>query len=174
MTLYENPTIAESEKYPLENTIYSKVKGSPYFQGAKATDLNDLKFSEVDKIKSIFKNPDDKGIEDVMRLVYKQKIKYNKTTALEFWRAFNHVKEDLEGIYKLEQKLSSKPNQKLINAGIEKMSIFDTLNLTDDIAKRYHLDPETVEGWKYGKVYIIALKMKYESDIQKNLEDAKK
>lgn len=171
MITHDNPLLRDAEKFPVELAIYSKVKGDGHFQDQKAKDLNDLQFQEVDRIKKALLNLDDNKIEFIILTVYGVKINYNKTRALEFYRAFNFVVEQVERIYKKEQQLNGKANEKLKKAGIEKMAIFDSLNILDDLAVKYNTSPHEVELWTYGNVFIYALKMKFENDIQKNLSE---
>lgn len=173
MTLYDNPYLKDLENHPLEATIFSRVKGDKNFQGVDANDIFHLKFKEVEKIKDAFNNLTDENLGFIFNLVWGKEINQNKVRALEFYRAFNYVVEEIEDIYKLEENLGGKPNQKLINAGIKKMSIFGALNITDDIAVKYNYRPKNVEEWQYSEVYIYALKIKRENEIQKNLANEK-
>ena len=173
MILYANPLLKNLESYPLEATIYSKVKGDKSFCGVDAKDITELKFTEVEEIKDAFKNLTDENINRIFALIWSIKIEGNKVRALEFYRALNYVISELEGVYKLEQNLGGEPSQKLVNAGIDKLRKFGSLNIIDDIAVKYHKDPEEVEQWKYGKVYWLALKIKEENEVQKNLANEK-
>ena len=173
MILYDNPLLKDLEKYPLEATIYSKVKGDKTFCGVDAKDMVELTFSEVEEIKDAFKNLTDNNINRIFELIWNVKLVDSKVRVLEFYRAFNYVISELEGIYKLEQNLGGEPSQKLVNAGIDKLRKFGSLNIIDDIAVKYHKDPEEIEGWKYNKVYWLALKIKTENEVQKNLSNEK-
>ena len=173
MKLYDNPYLKDLDSHPLEATIYSKVKGDKSFEGVDAKEVFHLKFNEVEKIKDAFNNLTDDNINFIFKTIWGKEINHNKVRALEFYRAFNYVVKEVEDIYKLEEKLGRKPNQKLINAGIKKMSIFGSLNLIDDVAQKYHFRPKDVEEWNYSEVYWYALKIKTENEIQKNLSNEK-
>lgn len=173
MKLYENPYLKDLDKYPLEATIYSKVKGDKSFCGVDAKPVFHLKFNEVEKIKDNFKGLNDEKINEIFSIVWGIEINQNKVRVLQFYRAFNHILSELQQIYKLEEKLGGEPNEKLINAGIKKMSIFGSFNIIDDIAQKYHFRPKDVESWDYSEVYWYALKIKTENEIQKNLANAK-
>jgi len=171
MELHVNPVLINAEEYPVELAIYSKVKGEGMFQGSKAKDLEDLEFQQVDYIKKALHDLNDKQIEEIIKLVYNQKIEYKQTKALQFYRAFNYVVESIKAIYEKEKLLQSKASEKLEKAGVNKLAIFDSLNILDDIAVKYNTTPHDVETWAYSNVFVYAYKMRVEDNIQKELQE---
>ena len=166
--IVENPKLKDADKYKDDVFLLSAVKGSPYFKGVKAKDIWRLKFWEVEKVKRWFQDLNDENINKIMQLFYSD-TNFNNVRCLEFYRAFNYIKESLAEVYNKEKLLSSERNQKLIDAGIEELNIFGSLNLLDDLGKDFGKSPNEIENWEYGLVFSLSLKRKKESEIQKRL-----
>ena len=167
--IVDNPKLKDAHKYPDEIFILSGVKGEGVFQGAKAKSIWDLKFFEVENIKKDFQNLDDDKVIKLMDLFY-GKSDLSKVRGLQFYRAFNYIKEQLKDVYDKEKMLAGDSQQKLIDAGIKELDIFGSLNILDDLGKDFGKSPEEVEQWSYGLVFSLSLKRKKESDIRKRLD----
>lgn len=167
--IIKNPKLEESQNYPKEVFMLSGVKGSPYLKGVKAANIWELKFWQVEKVKKWFNELSDENIINLINMFYQQ-TDFKGVRCLEFYRAFNYIKESLKDVYDKEKLLSGTKNQKLIDAGIEEMSMFGSLNLLDDLGKDFGKSPLEIEQWTYGLVFSLSLKRKKESDIQKRLE----
>lgn len=171
-TEYENPLLKDCHKYPDSIYMFKKVKGNPILNGKQAKDLMELRFKDVQLIKDTLQQPNEKDMFRIIKKVF-DFDDFENIRLLEFYKAYNYIAEQINIIYESEKKLSTPPSERLLAAGIEKMSIFGALNIIDDIAKRYGIAPQKIENWSYGWIFSLSLKMKYESDIQKNLENAK-
>lgn len=163
-----NPKLKDAEKYEEEVFILSAVKGSPCFEGKKSKSIWDLKFFEVEKVKECFQNMTDENLIYLFELFYSKKDIKN-SRCLEFYRAFNYIKEELLDVIEKEKLLSSEPDEKLINAGIKELSIFGSLNILKEIGMQFGKSPEEVEKWNYGLVFSLALSNKKEVEIHKRL-----
>ena len=171
-TEYENPLLKDCHKYPDSIYMFKKAKGNPILNGKHAKDLMDLRFKDVQLIKDTLQQPNEKDMFRIIKKVF-DFDDFENIRLLEFYKAYNYIAEQIKIIYDSEKRLISEPSERLMAAGIEKMAIFGALNILDDIGKRYGYKPQKVEKWSYAWVFSLSLKMKYESDIQKNLENAK-
>lgn len=129
-----------------------------------------MSFKDVQFIKDTLEQPKEMDMLKIIEMVFGFKA-FKTLTLLDFYKAYNYIVEQIKDIVEAEKMLSSTPNEKLIAAGIEKMSIFGALNILDDIAKRYAQPPMEVELWSYNWIFSLSLKMKYENDIQTNLQN---
>ena len=163
--LIDNPLLKEIDKYPDLIPIYQKVKGV----GTGAKDFMDLKFKDVEFIKQTIQNTKDKDIFKCLKIVFGIKD-FDNMRVYEFYKAWNYIIDQIKIILESEKSLHTEPSHRLVNAGVERLSIFGALNILDDIGQRYGVPPQKVENWSYGLIFSISLKMKYEADIQRNLE----
>jgi hypothetical protein len=168
----ENPLLKDCENFPDSLFMFKKVKGHSIFNGLKAKDFMELSFKDVEFIKTSLSEPNETNMFKILEIVFGVK-NFSKVRLLEFYKAYNYIVEQITQIIESEKSLSSPASDKLLMAGIERMTIFGALNILDDIARRYSKSPQEVENWSYGLIFSLSLKMKYENDIQKNLENAK-
>ena len=170
-TIYENPLISEAAKYPDSLFLFKNVKGVDMFYCSKAKEIRELSFKDVDFLKDTIMQPNEVDMFKSIRLVFGN-FNPRTTKLLQFYQAYNYIVEKIKEIWEQEKALISEPSEKLKAAGIERMQIFGNLNILDDIAQRYSKSPLEIENWSYSLIFALSLKMKYESDIQKNIEDA--
>jgi hypothetical protein len=167
--LIDNPLLKEIENYPDLIPIFQKVKGSNVLYDLYSIDFMNIKFKDIEYIKSNIISPDYKSIKKVLKIVFEFRD-FENLRAYEFYQAWNYITEQIKIIIESEKNLHTEPSQRLVSAGIERMSIFGALNVLDDIGQRYGVPPHKVEKWTYGLVFSLSLKMKYEADIQRYLE----
>jgi len=167
--LIDNPLLKDIDNYPDLIPIYQKAKGSNVLHDLYSIDFMNIKFKDIEYIKNSIANPSYKSIKKVLKIVFKFKD-FENLRAYEFYQAWNYIADQIKIIINSEKNLHSEPSQRLINAGIERFSIFGALNILDDIGQRFGVAPHKVENWSYGLIFSLSLKMKYESDIQRYLE----
>lgn len=167
--LIDNPFLKDIDLNSESAFIFQKVKSSDTLNGKKAKEFMSLKFKDVEFVKQTIQNPNEIDIAKCLKIVFGFKD-YNNLRLFEFYKAYNYIIEQVKIILNSEKNLHSEPSQRLINAGIERFSIFGALNVLDDIGQRYSIAPHDVEKWTYGLIFSISLKMKYEADIQRYLE----
>lgn len=104
-----------------------------------------------------------------VEIVVGEEVEQNKESASFALWLFDSFKQILE----MEEKaLSSKPNQKLIDAGIERMNIFGELNIINTLANGDLLKYEEVKNIPYEDVFNKLLMDKIESEINKEYADS--
>jgi len=168
----DNPLLKDIDKYPDSVFIFKKVKGSNVLNGHKAKDFMAISFKNIEFLKDTIQNPNEENILKALKIVFKFKD-FENLRLLDFYKAYNYIVEQIKTIQESEKHLQSEPSQRLVNAGIERFSIFGSLNILDDIGQRFATPPQKVEKWSYGLIFSLSLKMKYEADVQKFLENEK-
>jgi len=168
--LIDNPLLKDIDNYPDLIPIYQKVKGSNVLHDLYSIDFMNIKFKDIEYIKQSIQSPSYKSIKKVLKIVFGFKD-FENLRVYEFYQAWNYITDQIKTILESEKSLHTEPSHRLVNAGIENLSIFGVLNILDDIGQRYSVPPQEVEKWTYGWVFSIALKMKREADIKRNLED---
>lgn len=103
-----------------------------------------------------------------VEIVVGEEVEQTKESASFALWLFDSFRQILE----MEEKaLSSKPNQKLIDAGIERMNIFGELNIINTLANGDLLKYEKVKQIPYEDVFNKLLMDKIESEINKEYAD---
>ena len=104
-----------------------------------------------------------------VEIVVGEEVEQDKESASFALWLFDSFRQILE----MEEKaLSSKPNQKLIDAGIERMNIFGELNIINTLANGDLLKYEAVKKLPYEDVFNKLLMDKIESEINKEYADS--
>ena len=99
-----------------------------------------------------------------------------KPTANEFKRYIPLFKSAVEGIafwIKAEsEQLKYTPSQEEKDAGVERYAKeVGEIGTAYAIAKEFSMDPDTILGWKYGKVFGYLRKQKADGDFQRRYND---
>lgn len=104
-----------------------------------------------------------------VEVVVGEEVEQTKESAAFALWIFDSYKQILE---MEEVALTSKPDQKLIDAGIERLNIFGELNVINTLAKGDILKYEEVKKLSYEDVFNKLLMDKIESEINKDYADS--
>ena len=168
------------EKFEAYNNALRHIKGKPLFRGHEALDIGSLKYKDVSFIRKSLEKMTLKGITKSFALVFGIKTKrwfwteermFFQARVVEFYQALNWILSEIENIEEQEKKLSRKPNDKLKEAGIERLGIFEELNTFIALGERFGLPPQKIQNWKYNLVFALSLHSKVHGEIQDKYAD---
>jgi hypothetical protein len=159
----------ETTKFEQYHNTLKLLKAKSILKGKQAKSIESLTFGEVVELKRNLSTP---TIENVLRafsLVFELSDQdVLKTDVVDFYHAFNFIKEEITIIADREQKkLSSVPDEKLKSAGIEELNIFGELNTLILIGEKFGKSPQEVENWSYSLVFSLMYHDKISNDISK-------
>ena len=87
---------------------------------------------------------------------------------VKFYHSLNWIKEEIQNVYEREvQSLSSPPDSKLKDAGIDDLNIFGEMNTLIALGEKFGKAPQEIENWNYEIVFSLILHQKISSDINK-------
>lgn len=138
--------------------------------------LTDLTFGEVTGIKMNLKHSSFNNMIDIFKTIFglEQKEIY-KVDVVQFYHALNWIKEEIQAIYEREvQSLSSTPDSKMKDAGIDDLNIFGEMNTLIMLGEKYGKAPQEIENWNYNLVFSLMLHQKISSDINKRYVELNK
>lgn len=158
-----------SERFEQYHNTLKHLMPKPVLKGKQAKPIESLTFGEVITIKQSLNAPNIDGLLQVFSLVFRlRKADILKVDVLQFYHAFNWVQEQVITINKKEQKtLTSTPDGKLKEAGIEDLNIFGELNTLIALGEKFGKAPQEVEKWAYSIVFSLMYHDKISSDINK-------
>lgn len=117
--------------------------------------LTDMTFGEVISIKLNLQKPNYQAIVSIFKAVFGlTEEQVSGLNVVEFFHAFNWIKEEIVEIYNNEQKnLKGTTEPKLKEAGIERLNVFGDMNSLIMLGKIYATPPHEVEKWNYLTVF---------------------
>jgi hypothetical protein len=138
--------------------------------------LTDLTFGEVAGIKLNLKQPTFLNMIEIFKTIFGlSQNEIYKINVIEFYHALNWIKEEIQNIYDREiQNLSSTPDSKLKDAGIDDLNIFGEMNTLIAFGEKFGKAPQEVENWNYNLVFSLMLHQKISSDINKRYVELNK
>lgn len=78
-----------------------------------------------------------------------------------------YLLDSLEEVFKMENEtLATKPNKKMIDAGVERMNIFGNMNVIRSLSKNI-LDHDKIKQLPYERVFEELLAIKIENEIER-------
>ena len=159
----------QAKRFEQYHNTLKHLKAKPILKSKQATPIENLSFGEVISIKQILNNPNIDGLLQVFKMVFKlNKGEVLNIPVLDFYHAFNWVQEQVISINEREQKkLTSTPDGKLKEAGIEDLYIFGELNTLIALGEKFGKSPQEVQNWTYSFVFSLMYHDKVSSDINK-------
>jgi len=147
-------------RYLLPKDSINKIQGKQ---------LTSLTFGDVITIRKGINSPDIDKLTNMFRLVFGMKPrKVMSLKTVQFYQAFNWIKEQIELITKREnKKLSSEPEPKLKMAGIDELNRFGELNTLKALAVLFSTKPQEIAKWNYSFVFSLVWQEKISNDINK-------
>lgn len=160
----------DAESFKEYHSILKHLKPKPTLNGKQAEALESLSFGEVVEIRHSLSKPNTDSISRIFNLVFGTKgTELYKSKILSFYPALNWIKKQMIAISKRESlKLTSTPDAKLKEAGIDNLNKFGELNTLTMLGEKYGTTPQEVEKWKYSLVFALVYQEKVTNDINKN------
>jgi hypothetical protein len=160
-----------SDKFEEYHNICQFQKGNNNIKNKTCDGLMSLSWLDVSEIKDYFQSMNVEGIVTALKIVFGLKEKEILHLDIkEFYQAFNWIQDELLKIYKAEKKLSSKPDSKLKEAGIDDLNIFGDLNSLIAIGEKFATPPHEVEKWNYSLVFSLIYHDKISGEVQKRYD----
>lgn len=153
------------------NTLKNLVP-KPEIKGHQANDIYELSFSEVSWLKTFIKDTSFENFLKAYELVFGiSENLFLKADVVEFYHSFNWLQNEILELIEGESALSSEPDEKWKDAGIEDLNVFGELNTLITIGEKYGVPPHEVEKWSYNLVFTYALHNKMNSDVNKRYSE---
>lgn len=147
-----------------------------FFMKRKARNLNDLTYGEVGQIKRNVKDVSIKGIAEIFHLIYGiRESEFMNANVVDYFYALKYIEDQIVKLLEKENKvLSSDPDPEMEIAGSKKLQIFGEVGTMINLGRSFGMDPQEIENWKYGFVFMILAYDKTYSEVQKRYREIKK
>lgn len=133
----------------------------------KIESITDLTFGEVASIKMLLAEPNYNNLVEIYKIIFGLEDLIT-VDVVQFYHSINWIKNELEDIYNREvENLTSTPDSKLKDAGIEDLNIFGELNTLIMLGEKFSKSPQEIENWNYNLVFSLTLHQKISNDINK-------
>lgn len=164
-------SMEDFEKY---NNALRFLDSRSLYLGRDGIEFTSLSFKEVVFIRRSLEVITLDGMIEVFGIAFGLKPRFLRSVraqflsgkVLDFYKALNWLQDEITRIGDKEKLLSGKPNSKLIEAGIEKLSILGDLNTLISIGEQFGEKPQSVQEWNYSLVFSISLREKLRGEIQ--------
>lgn len=136
------------DRFELYHDILKYLKPMPRLGKRSAKDIETLTFGEVVSIRQGLNDPDADVVIEMFCLVFGiKKTNVLNSNVIDFYHAFNWIKDQIIEINDREQnKLSSAPDGKLKEAGIEELNVFGELNTLIALGEKFGKSPEEIKS----------------------------
>ncbi len=160
---------ALEEGFEEYHNVLKYLNPKPVLKGNRAKKIQSFSYGEVRAIIGTVQSPNFESIIEMLCKVFNlKKRQVYRISVVDFYHAFNWIKQEIKVILKKEQVLNSKPNGKLIQAGIKKLNVFGELNTLIALGKQFGKSPTEVQQWSYRLVFSILYHEKTVNEIDKN------
>ena len=163
----------QGDEFENYHNVLKHLQPKPFMKSSAIIDLN---FGEVAKIKMLLQNTKLENIIELFKIIFKidEGLIY-KIDVVQFYETFNWINNEVKEIVEREiENLSSEPDSKLKDAGVEQLNIFKELNTLILLGEKFSTPPQEVEKWNYSLVFGLMLHNKITNDINKNLAEINK
>ena len=161
---------SEFESY---HNVLKHLQPHPFLQ---PTPIVDFTFGEVAKIKMLLQNTTFENVIELFKTIFKidEGLIYNMDV-VQFYETFNWINNEVKQIIEREvENLSSEPDSKLKDAGVDSLNIFKELNTLILLGEKFATPPQEVENWNYSLVFGLMLHNKITNDINRRLVELNK
>lgn len=156
------------DKFREYNDLLEFVKPKDKLGNYSAVQINTLSYGNVKLIQN--------GIGTIERVVKSFELIFGinkenmfKLKTDDFYYGIKYIKNEVERISALEKAAfeNKDVDQKMKDAGVDKLSVFKELNTILPIAQKFGVTPMEVESWNYDMVFSIQYHEKISNEIQK-------
>ena len=167
----------QNESFEEYHNLLKHLEPKPIKRKGKIiSSLTDLTFGEVAGLKMSFSDTSFESMRDVFKTVFGlKKFEFLNVDVINFYHALNWIREEMQSIYERERhNLTSTPDAKLKDAGIEDLNMFGELNTLIALGEKFSKPPQEVENWNYNLVFSLMLHQKVSNDINKRYQELNK
>lgn len=159
----------QNEKFEEYHNVLQYLEAIPIKGKNKIESITDLTFGEVAIIKMCLQEPSYQNIIEIFKTIFGlEENQIHKIDVVKFYHSLNWIKEEVQNVYDREvQSLSSPPDSKLKDAGIDDLNIFGEMNTLIALGEKFGKAPQEIENWNYEIVFSLILHQKISSDINK-------
>ena len=160
------------EQFESYHNVLKHLEPNPIFNAS----ITDFTFGEVAKIKILLQNTTFENVIELFKSIFKidEGIIY-KMDVVQFYENFNWINNEVKQIIEREvENLSSEPDSKLKDAGVDSLNIFKELNTLILLGEKFATPPQEVENWNYSLVFGLMLHNKITNDINRRLVELNK
>ena len=156
------------DKFKEYNDLLTFVKPKSKIGKYAAVQINTLAYGDVKMIQSQMGTIE--GVVKAFELMFGiEESELFKIKTADFYYGIKYIKNEIERISQIEKSVfdSDDVDQKMKDAGIEKLEVFKELNTIIPIASKFGVTPMEVERWNYDLVFSIQYHEKVSNEIQK-------
>lgn len=168
--------LLQNKQFEEYHNVLKHLVPKPIKAKKEIESLTDLTFGEVTLIKMNLKEPSLNSMVEIFKTIFglSQKDIF-KISVIDFYHALNWIKEEIQTIYNRElDNLSSSPDPKLKEAGIDALNVFGEMNTLIMLGEKFGQPPQDIENWSYNLVFSLMLHQKITADVNKNLIEINK
>jgi len=146
--------------------ILEHIRECREINGYEAKVFTELEYGQVKYVQKTIDSPE--GLFKAFEWSYGVELKELKNwKATDFFRGVSFIKQQIKEIAAMEETAFSggKTDQKLLDAGIEKLEIFSELNTLIAVGEQFNKSPEEIEKWQYQLVFSIMYHKRISGEI---------
>ena len=166
----------QNDKFEEYHNVLQYLEEIPIKGKKKIESITDLTFGEVATIKMYLQETSYQNIIEIFKLIFGlEENQIHKIDVVNFYHSLNWIKKEVQNIYDREiQSLSSPPDSKLKDAGIDDLNIFGEMNTLIALGEKFGKAPQEIENWNYEIVFSLILHQKISAEINKRYVELNK
>jgi len=144
--------------------VFQFVKASDSIGKYKAQKITGFPFGEVVNIKKLAQASDFTKVFVIIFGISERRLL--RVRVKDFFRALNWVRMELEQLIDREKHLMSEEDPEMVDAGSERLNVFQEMNILIPLSKEYGMMPDEIASWKYSTIFTIMYHDKISRDIE--------
>ena len=157
------------QKFEEYHNVLKHLEAIPMKGKKQIESITDLTFGEVAAIKMLLQEPNFLNIVEIFKIIFELEQKdLFKIDVIQFYHSINWIKQEVQAVYDREvENLTSTPDSKLKDAGIDELNIFGEMNTLIMLGEKFSKAPQEIENWNYNLVFSLMLHQKISSEVNK-------
>jgi hypothetical protein len=161
------------DQFETYHNVLKHLQPRPFIE---MNSLTDLSFGEVSGLKVLVQDTSIENLIEIFKMIFKiDENRIMHIDVVKFYETFNWIILEVKNIIQREvDNLTSEPNSKLRDAGIDQLNMFKELNTLIMLGEKFATPPQEVEKWNYSLVFGLMLHNKISTDINNRLAEQNK